>query len=114
MGVGHIVLIREDAIGSGGKPREGVAQALGEALLGLCLTPTYRPELGGPVRQRTAQVLGWQSAIEWAGEHESEDEQIFVWGGNGLQNARLLTVEQLKRVREGVTAIIAEKERDLT
>jgi hypothetical protein len=103
MGMAHVLYAYEDGIRGSKDPggnRAKYVQALGEALLNLCLSPVYERTEKGPARVTDAAILNHESCLNWVDEIHSEQERLYMWYGNCLRSVADLADEELNRAKQ--------------
>jgi len=94
MGQKHILWVIEDGISRTKEKPE----ALGEAVLKVCLNPDFAPTPDGQGLERVwwRSVLG-VSCVNWVDDVHQSDIRLYLWGGNCLRPIRKLDDEDLEQ-----------------
>lgn len=102
MGYAHLISVHEDGIRKAKQhPEEApkYADAVGEAVLKLCLDPDMMQTPEGLQPVTSTDVFNHGGCINHAAKLHSTDEQIFVWAGNCLRTLDQMSDEDLEGVR---------------
>jgi len=108
MGYKHIVWVNEDGINKKTQKIENLEQALGQALLKVCMNPEYASTPDGPERVWWVDVGNCGGCINWVDEVHQQDSRLYLWEGNclralqkvddaALQQAAALLQEEIER-----------------
>ena len=95
MGICHIVCVREDALTLNKNRPDEAMSAIGQGIRDLCLEPEHATTPQGLKRVRSHSVLNHGNGLRHAGEVHSNDETVFIWGGNCLQTLAELDDKQV-------------------
>lgn len=102
MGYSHLISVHEDGIRNVKQHPEEAAkyvEAVGEAILKLCLDPDMMQTPKGLQPVTSGDVFNHGGCINHAATVHSTDEQVFVWAGNGLRTLDQLSDEDLDGAR---------------
>lgn len=111
MGYTHILTVREDGIRNATKPdnAQQYRDAVGTAVIKLCLNPDKEVTPEGIQPVMTEAVLNHGNCIRLDGTLHSNDEQVFIWAGNGLQKLDELDEGRLEEAKRLFDALYEKR-----
>lgn len=109
MGIAHILYVYEDGLNC--YDQQKTEEAVGAAVMAVCLNPEKTYSGINPLKPRVAPVLGAGNCVNRAAEVHSTDEQIFVWARNCLRTLDQLRDEEVESAKQLFDALYEERRR---
>lgn len=117
MGHAHILTIHEDGIRSVKQhpdDRRKYRDAIGDAVLKLCLNPDMMETPEGPQPVTSEAVLNQDGCVRHDARIHSTDEHVFIWAGNCLRTLNQLDDEQVEGAKRLFDALYEQRKHRMT
>src|SRR5262245_40885996 len=96
MGMAHVLYIYEDGIRNN---TPEIADAVGKAIMYVCLDIEAMASAGSPTARRHTAVLNCGNCVNWVAEVHSTDSKLFLWTGTTLRPLDQLSDHDVDKAR---------------
>ena len=103
MAMAHLLFVFDDGIVHARNSEIGFtryAEALGEAVLKLCLEPIREWTESGLRRVTSATVLNYGNCAHWVDEVHSTEQRVYMWSANCLRPLAKLSEDELQNAQD--------------